>query len=129
MYAPYADIRYCIWHRNDMAQTEWQDLLSQQRQSGPVFPALSGHLKRARAHPPSFCGSNFRPPSTAHCQQPTIDEASGSHCFVSKPDRAIRVIWEPIAGIELIIQITNVIRRENVAPHYKDSYAKESLSE
>ena len=61
-------------------------------------------------------------------QQPTINEASGNHCFVSKPDRAIRVIWEPITEMELIIPITNVIRRENVAAHYQDSYAKESLS-
>ena len=79
-------------------------------------------LNKARAHPPASCGS------TAHHQQPTINEASGSHCFVSKPDRAIRVVWKPIAGIELIIQITNVVRRENVAPRYKDFYAKESLS-
>ena len=72
-----------------------------------------------------FCGSKFRPPSRTHYQQPTMNEASGSHCLVSKPDRATRAIWKPIAGIELIIQITNVIRRENVAPHYKDSYAEE----
>ena len=82
---------------------------------------------KARAHPPAFCGSNLRSPSTAHYQQPTINEASGSHCFVSKPDRAIRVIWEPITEMELIIPITNVIRRENVAAHYQDSYAKQSL--
>lgn len=66
---------------------------------------------------------------SAHHQQATLDEASGSHCTVSKPDRAVRVVWKPIAGVELIIRTPNVIRRENVAPHYKDSYANESLSE
>ena len=29
----------------------------------------------------------------------------------------------------MITGTSNVIRRENVAPHYKDSYARESLSE
>lgn len=66
---------------------------------------------------------------SGHHWQPTLNEASASHCTVSKPDRAVRVVWKPIAGVELIIRTPNVIRRENVAPHYKDSYAKESLSE
>ena len=66
---------------------------------------------------------------SGHHQQPTLNEASGSHCTVSKPDRAVRVVWKPIAGVEWIIRTPNVIRRENVAPHYKASYAKESLSE
>ena len=66
---------------------------------------------------------------SGHHQQPTLNEAFGSPCTVSKPDRAVIVGWKPITGVELIIRTPNVIRRENVAPHYKDSYAKESLSE
>lgn len=66
---------------------------------------------------------------SGHHQQPTLSEASCRHCTVSKPDRAIRAVWRPIAGVELIIRTPNVNRREKVAPHYKGSYAKESLSE